>query len=185
MTGSGPLRRELDSQVARLSAARDELVHLAGTGERYRAAGRLLTLVGDDARADVMRTVTDEHASADERRALVELARIGTVVRDALEIIDALLAGQNGPGSVDEWKARVEQFPFEMKRPLVSRWVVYALERGLDPAVHNPEVLDAFLRYKPGTTERYAEGTRAAYGSHLSEWFRWLNSDPANSPAGR
>ena len=121
----------------------------------------------------------------DPRRALVELARIGAVARDALEIIDGSLSGRGGSGSVEEWETRVERFPFEARGPLGEPLGCRCTGRGLDSGAHNPEVADVFLRYRPGTTERYADGTRAAYSSHLNEWLRWLSADPGTPPAGR
>ena len=83
----------------------------------------------------------------------------------------------NAPNDHGElWISRVRNFPppgrrgdegyhDEMKR-VVSRYVDYALGRGVDPGTSNDQLVEEYL-----SPHNYSEGTKGAYRHHLREWF--------------
>ena len=95
---------------------------------------------------------------------------------------------QDGRSLADlRWILRVKRFPDENhgyairtiqeKQMIATRWVNYALARGLDPGKQNDEETEAFLADRQlKSNYRYAENTLRLYRIHLRQWFNYYGT---------
>ena len=86
------------------------------------------------------------------------------------------------------WMLRATRFPGENhgytastlreKKRIATRWVDYALARGLDPSKKDIERIEDYLDERQLTSNKhYSESTMTMYRRHLHQWFEWCKAN--------